>query len=54
MELKKLLVGVENYKIKGDENLDIKKVESNSKKIVPGSLFVAIKGYDFDGHTYVG
>ena len=53
MELKKLLVGVENYKIKGDENLDIKKVESNSKKIVPGSLFVAIKGYDFDGHTYV-
>ena len=53
MELKKLLVGVENYKIKGDENLDIKKVESNSKKVVPGSLFVAIKGYDFDGHVYV-
>ena len=53
MELKKLLVGMENYKTKGDEEIDIKKVECNSKKVVPNSLFVAIKGFDFDGHEYV-
>jgi len=53
MELKKLLVGIENFKVKGDVELDIKKVESNSKKIVPNSLFVAIQGYDFDGHEYI-
>ena len=53
MELKKLLVGLENYKSKGDLSIDIKKIESNSKKIVPNSLFVAIKGYDFDGHDYI-
>ena len=33
--------------------LDINKVASNSKKVVPNSLFVAIKGYDFDGHEYI-
>lgn len=49
MELKKLLTGVENYKSKGDMEIDIKKVECNSKKVVPNSLFIAIRGYDFDG-----
>ena len=53
MELKKLLVGLENYKAKGDLDLDITSVESNSKKIKEGSLFVAIRGYDSDGHDYV-
>ena len=53
MELKKLLTGIENFKAKGDLEIDIKKVECNSKKIVPNSLFVAIRGYDFDGHAYV-
>ena len=53
MELKKLLVGLENYRSKGSLEIDIKKVECNSKKIIPNSLFVAIKGYDFDGHNYI-
>ena len=53
MELKKLLVGIKNLKSKGDLEIDIKKVESNSKKVIPNSLFVAIKGYDFDGHDYI-
>ena len=54
MELKKLLTGIENFKTKGDVEIDIKKVESNSKKVGPDTLFVAVKGYDFDGHQYVG
>jgi len=54
MELKKLLTGMENFKVKGDTEIDIKKVVCNSKKIVPNSLFIAIKGFDFDGHQYVG
>ena len=54
MELKKLLAGIENFKTKGDVEIDIKKVVSNSKKVVPNSLFVAVRGYDFDGHQYVG
>ena len=53
MELKKLLKCVENYKIKGDEEINIKKIESNSKKIIENSLFIAIKGFEVDGHDYV-
>lgn len=53
MILKELLTGIENFKIKGDAELEIKSVENNSKKVKPGSLFVAIKGFDFDGHKFV-
>ena len=53
MKLKELLTGIENFKIKGDEELEITSVQNNSKKVKPGALFVAIKGYDFDGHKFV-
>jgi len=53
MKLKELLTGIENFKIKGDEELEIKSVENNSKKVKQGSLFVAIQGFDFDGHKFV-
>ena len=53
MELKKILSGIENLKSKGNLDIDIEKIECNSKNVVPNSLFVAIKGYDFDGHEYV-
>lgn len=53
MELKTLLSGIENLKVKGDTSIDIKNIESNSKKITPDSLFIAIKGFDFDGHKFV-
>lgn len=53
MELKKILSGINNIKVRGNLEIDIKKVESNSKKITEGSLFVAIKGFDFDGHEFV-
>ncbi len=53
MELKKILNGIENYKSKGDLEIDVLSIEDNSKNVKPGSLFVAIKGYDFDGHDFV-
>ena len=53
MELKKILNGVENYKAKGNLDIDITNIENNSKHIIPGSLFVAIKGFDFDGHEFI-
>ena len=53
MELKTLLSGIENLKVKGDTSIDIKNIDSNSKKITPDSLFIAIKGFDFDGHKFV-
>ena len=53
MELKKILKGIENYKSKGDMDIDILSIEDNSKNVKPGSLFVAVKGFDFDGHKFI-
>ena len=53
MELKKIISGIDNLKSKGDLEIDIKKIECNSKNVTSNSLFIAIKGYDFDGHEYI-
>lgn len=53
MKLNELLAGIENFKMKGDNELEIKSVENNSKNVKPGSLFVAIKGFDVDGHKFI-
>ena len=53
MELKKILNGIENYKSKGNIEIDVLSIEDNSKNVKPGSLFVAVKGFDFDGHDFV-
>lgn len=53
MELKSILIGIENLKVKGDLSIDIKKVECDSKKVKENTLFVAIKGFETDGHEYI-
>lgn len=53
MRLKNLLEGIPNYRVKGNQDLEIKNVESNSKKVTSDTLFVAIRGFDFDGHKFV-
>ena len=53
MKLKELLVGLEGLKAKGNLDLDIKGIESNSKNIEEGFLFVAIKGFQVDGHKFI-
>lgn len=53
MELKRLLVGLEGLKVKGDLNIDIKGIEKDSKQIKEGYLFVAIKGFSIDGHKFI-
>ena len=53
MELKKVLAGLENLKAKGNLELDIKNIESDSRKVTKDTLFVAIKGFDTDGHKFI-
>lgn len=53
MELKKVLNGLENLKAKGDLNIEIKKVETDSRKVTKGTLFIAVKGFETDGHMYI-
>ena len=53
MELKKLLIGLEGLKVKGNLDLDINGIEKNSKEVKEGFLFVAIKGFAVDGHKFI-
>ena len=53
MELKKMLVGLEGLKVRGDLSKDIKGIEKDSKEVKEGYLFVAIKGFSVDGHKFI-
>ena len=53
MELKKILSGLEGLKAKGNLDIDITNVTSDSREIKENGMFIAIKGYDTDGHKYI-
>ena len=53
MNLKNILNKIDGLKAKGNLDIEIKGIESNSKKIKKGFLFVAIKGFDVDGHQFI-
>ena len=53
MELKNILAGIEGLKVRGNLDLEIPNLESDSRAITKGDLFVAIKGFDVDGHEYI-
>lgn len=53
MKLKDLLNGLEIEKISADVNLEITSITYDSRKAVPGSLFMAITGFVTDGNLYI-
>lgn len=53
MELKSILTGIEGLKVRGNLDLSINKLENDSREVKKGDLFVAIKGFDTDGHEYI-
>lgn len=53
MELNKLLAKVNTLRIEGDADVDIIGVDIDSRRVKPGHLFVAIKGTQVDGHSFI-
>lgn len=53
MELKKVLAGIEGLKAKGNLDIDITQISNDSRDIKEGAMFIAIKGFDVDGHKYI-
>ena len=53
MNLKSVLIGIEGLKAKGNLDLEISSVECDFRTVKEGSLFVAIKGYEVDGHSFI-
>ena len=53
MQLKEILVGIEGLKVRGNLDVEITHLDKDSRNIKENGLFVAIKGFDSDGHDYV-
>ena len=53
MRLNELTKGIKTMQIAGDADIDITGVNIDSRKIKPGHLFVAMKGTQVDGHTFI-
>jgi len=53
MELKTILAGLEGLKVRGDLEKEIVRLAHNSSMVEKDSMFVAIKGFSVDGHSYI-
>ncbi|MCI9177876.1 MAG: UDP-N-acetylmuramoyl-L-alanyl-D-glutamate--2,6-diaminopimelate ligase [Clostridia bacterium] len=53
MELKEILSGIEGLKVKGSLDIEVSKIESSSKKIKEGDMFIAIDGFEQNGHEFI-
>ena len=53
MNLKELLIGLKGLKARGNIDIDITGVAFNSKEVQSGNLFIAIKGFENDGHEFI-
>lgn len=53
MRLQDLLPAVGVYRIHGSDQKEILHLSSDSREVVPGSLFVALSGARVDGHQYL-
>ena len=53
MKLKELLRGLEGLKVRGNLEEEITNLDKDSRNIKEEGLFIAIKGFNEDGHEYV-
>ncbi|HID94554.1 MAG TPA: UDP-N-acetylmuramoyl-L-alanyl-D-glutamate--2,6-diaminopimelate ligase [Candidatus Latescibacteria bacterium] len=53
MKLDQLIKVLPDAVVDGDLEVDIRKVRSDSRQVEVGDLFVAIKGYQTDGHRFI-
>ena len=53
MNLKNIISGIEGLKAKGNLDIEVNEISTDSRNIKPGDMFIAIKGFDTDGHKYI-
>jgi len=53
MELRKLIEILDHPVVNGDCQIAIKDIQSDSRKVSEGTLFVAVKGTAVDGHAFI-
>lgn len=53
MNLREILVGIEGIKAKGNIDVDITNVDSDSRNIKENGMFIAIRGFEQEGNSYI-
>ena len=53
MKINEILNGIDVVSFLGDNNTLISSIEFDSRKVTAGSLFIAVKGYNTDGHDFI-
>ena len=53
MKLSEILSGISDLKAKGNVDIEIDGIECDSRKVKQYDMFVAIKGFEADGHDYI-
>lgn len=53
MTIKELIVNIRVKEIRGDANQEVEGIHFDSRKVGPGSVFVAVKGRMTDGHKFI-
>jgi len=53
VKIEDILTGISIDSLSGEVNAVISNIEFDSRKVTPGSLFVAVKGSRSDGHNYI-
>ena len=53
MVLQEILYKVNIRAVQGDTSIAITGVQTNSARVAPGSVFIAVRGHNTDGHTYI-
>lgn len=54
LQLKDILIGVDAMQVAGDTSVEVKGLQIDSRKVVAGDVFFAIRGTQTDGHQYIG
>ena len=53
MKLKQIIQDTGAVEIRGSQDIEITTITSDSRQVVPGALFIAVKGFASDGHAYI-
>ena len=53
INIETLLNGISTVSVSGDTSVAISSVEFDSRKVTRGSMFVAVKGLNADGHSFI-
>ncbi len=54
MNVSELISGCNVIALKGNQGSEVTTITSDSRTVVPGSLFIAVEGICTDGHSYIG